>query len=110
MDPSVNSLEYKKLSSFRDRIPGHRQNSKLHLATLTRWCLRGVQLPDGTRVKLRAVRVGCRWLTTDAWFDEFVTALTLAHNGCGDTQIPRSPAQRMKAAEAVGRELEAMGM
>jgi Protein of unknown function (DUF1580) len=110
MDSSSTVPEYKKLSSFQDRIPGHRKNSRLHPATLVRWCLRGVRLPDGSRVKLQAVRVGCRWLTTDAWFDKFITTLTEAYTGCEDTQSPRSPTQRRRAAEAADRELKAMGI
>jgi hypothetical protein len=62
-------------------------------------------MPDGSRVRLRGVRAGSRWLTTDPWVDEFVAALTAAHTDSEPVPTPRSPVQRRRAAEAAGREL-----
>jgi hypothetical protein len=70
----------KKLANYRDCVPGHRSNGRLHLSTISRWCSIGVKLPDGTRLRLRALRAGRRWLTTDEWFGAFVAALTAAHD------------------------------
>src|SRR5262249_51583422 len=98
--------DYKKLSDFQDRVPGHRRNARLHLSTLIRWCATGVKLPDGGRLRLRAIRAGSRWLTTDEWFSEFLTALTAAHTDSGPTSGPsRTPAQRQTASRRAAAEL-----
>lgn len=69
--------QLKPMRDFRDQLPGHRKGSRCHLSTLIRWATDGVKTPAGP-VRLRAVRVGCKWLTTDEWFQEFVAALTTA--------------------------------
>src|SRR5436190_1014261 len=79
MAATTGPIPYRKLSVFQDRVPGHRDNARVHLSTLIRWCTKGAKLPDGASVRLRAQRVGNRWLTTDAWFDEFIKVLTRAH-------------------------------
>jgi hypothetical protein len=96
---------YRPLSAFRARFPGARANAALHLSTLIRWCTRGIRMPDGSRVRLRGIRAGSRWLTTDTWVDEFVTALTTAHTGGEVASAPRPPARRQRESEAAGREL-----
>ncbi|MBN9523574.1 hypothetical protein J0H58_34530 [bacterium] len=100
---------YRRLSEFQGRLPGHRRNARLHLSTLIRWCSKGVKLPDGTRLRLRADRLGARWLTTDAWWQEFVDRLTATH--APDAPIPlRSAAERSRASVAAGERLRSLGM
>jgi hypothetical protein len=93
------------LAQAAARYPGHRGAVRLHPATITRWILRGVRALDGQRVRLEAVRVGCRWLTSEAALARFAAALAMS---CDPTP-PRSPAARNKAAEAAARELEKLG-
>jgi len=102
---STGGVTYRPLTAYRARFPGARANAALHLSTLIRWCTRGVRMPDGSRVRLRGIRAGSRWLTTDPWVDEFVAALTAAHTGDEAKSTPRSPARRRHEAEAAGREL-----
>src|SRR5262249_5972544 len=104
--------DLKKLSAYQDRVPGHRENARLHLSTLIRWCAIGVKLPDGGRLRLRAIRAGSRWLTTDEWFAEFLTALTAAPtDDSGNTSGPsRPPAQRMTASRRAAAELARLGI
>lgn len=105
------SLKLQKLSVFQSRVPGHRSNGRLHPSTIIRWITRGVGLPDGTRMCLKATRAGSRWLCCDAWFEEFLAALTAAHipvSARGDAPV-RSPAQRNDAAANAARELERLG-
>jgi len=104
--------DLKKLSAYQDRVPGHRQNARLHLSTLIRWCAVGVKLPDGGRLRLRAIRAGSRWLTTDEWFAEFLTALTVAHTADSGTTSPpsRTPAQRQAASRRAAAELAQVGI
>ena len=101
----TDGIVYRSLSAVRTRFPGARTNGLLHLSTLIRWCTRGIRQPDGTRVRLRAVRAGSRWLTSDQWVDDFIAALTAAHIGEEAATAPRSPTQRQHESEAAGREL-----
>jgi hypothetical protein len=43
--------------------------------TLWRWSVSGRRRPDGSRVRLRAVRVGDRLLSCVRWFKEFKAEL-----------------------------------
>jgi hypothetical protein len=99
---------YLKLSDFANRVPGHKANARLHISTLIRWCTRGVKLPDGSRLRLRADRVGSRWLTTNEWFAEFLSAMTTAHNptSAGISPVFRSPHQRQQSSQKADEEAE----
>ena len=72
-------------------------------------------LPDGRRLRLRAIRFGSSWLTTDAWFADYVNTLTEAHTQtpadgqAPDAGIVRSPTARRKAADAAVKALEELG-
>jgi hypothetical protein len=88
------------------KYPGHRGANRLHPATLTRWILRGVRALDGRRVRLEAVRVGCRWLTSEAALARFAAAL----GATGDPAPIQSPAARDKAASAADRDLQELGV
>lgn len=88
------------------KLPGHRGAKRLHPATLTRWILTGVRGVDGRRVKLEAVRVGCRWLTSEAALQRFADALG---SPPADGPPPRTPTARQKASERAAAELRATG-
>lgn len=88
------------------KLPGHRGAKRLHPATLTRWILTGVRGVDGRRVKLEAVRVGCRWLTSEAALQRFADALG---SPPADNPPPRTPTARQKASERAAAELRATG-
>jgi hypothetical protein len=111
--------QYRPLNSYLDRLPGHRGGRRPHPSTALRWVTVGQPTPDGNRVRLRAVRIGGRWFSTDVWFAEWVEVLTRAHipteqQTPTDGQAPaagvlRSPTQRQKAADAAVRALEELG-
>jgi hypothetical protein len=103
--PPLNGETLISLCQAASRYPGHRGADRLHPATLTRWILRGVRALDGQRVRLEAIRVGCRWLTSEAALARFAATL----GATNDVTPPRSPASRSNAAEDAGRELEEMG-
>ena len=93
------------LSQAASRYPGHRGARRLHPATLTRWILRGVLALDGGRIRLEAIRVGCRWLTSEGALARFATAL-----GTPGVPVPvRSPADRTTASEDAEKRLRDMG-
>lgn len=106
-DPTSNP-DLKPLRDYCNRIPGHRPGTKMHISTMIRFATAGTKAPAGEVVKLRATRMGNRWLTTDAWFADFLAALTTETEPTpGDD--PRSPAARTRAANTAERELVARG-
>jgi hypothetical protein len=60
---------------------------------VTRHITRGVRLKSGQRLQLQALRTPAGWVTTRAWLDEFLTALTLDRTG-------RTPKERPSPAAA----------
>lgn len=87
-------------------VPG-RGRSRVHPSTLARWIARGVKTVDGRRVRLRAVRIASRWVTTRTWLEEFAAAQTPTFS---DTdEAPPTARQCARAADAAGRRLEALG-
>lgn len=106
--PTAAADELKPLSSYCNKIPGHRAGTKTHISTLIRHATAGVRAPDGRRVKLQATRFGNRWLCCDRWFDTFVSSLTTSPTDPADS-VTRTPAQRDRASSAAERELIARG-
>src|SRR5262245_55949230 len=96
------------LASVGRLFPGHRGAGSLSPSTPFRWIVKGVRSADGRLVKLEAVRVGTRWVTSRAAVGRFVALTTAA--GQAPDATPRSPAARNKADEIAGRELENMGV
>jgi hypothetical protein len=96
------------LSAAGRLFPGHRQNGSIHSSTVFRWVTAGAKTAAGQVVRLEAVRVGRRWLTSRGAISRFVAALTPNT----DTPPARSPASSTAAqrrAQAAGRELERRG-
>lgn len=84
-------------------LPGtFRGGRPCHPSTLTRWCLTGVRLPDGTVLRLEHFRVAGRLMTSRAALLRFLAA---QQTGPPDPP-PRSPAQRDRDAAAAGLELD----
>ena len=106
------SAQLRALRDYCGKIPGHRKGSRTHISTLIRWATKGVKTPAGERVKLRAVRAGSKWLTTDEWFEGFIATLTTASQPGGDAAAApiRSPAERNRAAADSVRQLDERGV
>jgi hypothetical protein len=88
------------------RLPG-RDGKPIHFSTVFRWVVKGVRGPAGERVRLDALRIGGRWVTSASALQRFAEALTPQLDG-GAT--PATPTQRQRAAERAGKELEALGI
>lgn len=80
----------------------------VHAATFTRWIKRGIQLSDGSRLKLEAIPVAGRLCTTRPAIVRFLSRQRepIEQNDL----ISRSPTVRRKAAEVAARELEVVGV
>jgi hypothetical protein len=91
------------------RVPPARDGKRTHLATILRWIMNGARGPNGERVKLEAVRLGGRWMTSHEALQRFAERLTPA---TAETPMatPRTPTARRRAAERAGQELEKLGI
>src|SRR5262249_38740448 len=90
----------------RSQPPG-RLGRPVHASTIIRWILNGSRGPDGQIVRLKAVRMGGRWLTTRDWLDDYAQRMTPTY-GVGSPQS--SSAARTRTAERAARELDRIGI
>jgi len=98
------------LTQFGQRFPAAKgAEGTVNSSTVFRWVTRGVVGPNGDRIKLEAVRIGGRWLTSEAATNRWIIAMTPG-GSTNTVEPPRSPAARTRASENAGRQLEAMGI
>jgi hypothetical protein len=93
-------------------VPPARNGHRTHLSTLLRWILTGARSPAGGRVRLEAVRIGSRWMTSREALQRFAEALTprLDAGSVSTTPALRTPTERRRASERAARELEQLGV
>ena len=95
-------------------VPPARRGKRCHLSTLLRWITAGVRAPDGSRVRLEAVRLGGRWLTSREALRRFAERLTpnldQAQGPAPAAKTPRSPAARERAHRRAEAELARAGI
>jgi hypothetical protein len=91
-------------------VPAGRGGKKTHLSTLVRWITQGVRLPDGKVVRLEAVRLGSRWVTSREALQRFAEALTPQLDGQASEAATRAPSARQRASERAAAELEKVGI
>src|SRR5262249_46280993 len=96
------------LAQAARRFPPYRLGRPVSPSTIWRWINDGVELPDGSIVRLDGVRVAGRWLTSAEAIVRFIEAQM------PDLDKPRSPlptpTKRKKAAEKAGKRLEKLGI
>ena len=93
------------LAKAARHIPPFRNNKPTSPSTIYRWIAVGVTLANGMRLRLEAIRLGGRWLTSTQAIERFILAQTPKFD---ETPIPspRTTTQRAKAAERAGRQLD----
>jgi hypothetical protein len=97
------------LGAAARRLPPLRGNRPINPATVLRWILSGIRGPGGGRVRLEAVRLGGRWVTTVEALERFTA--TLSAVPCAEAAAaPRTPGQRRRASERAAAELEKLGI
>ena len=108
--PILNGEALIGLAAAGRLLPGHRANTHIDGATIWRWITKGAKSTSGGVVRLEAVRVGGRWVTSAAAVRRFVTALTEASLvGAGATPpAVASPASRKNRAASASAELDAV--
>jgi hypothetical protein len=100
------------LTSFSQaarRLPPFREGRPVSASTLFRWATKGVRLSDGSTLRLEAIRIGGRWLTSTEALDRFVRRQTPDFTGISTSDL-RTPGQRNRASERAAAELEAAGI
>jgi hypothetical protein len=98
-----------RLREIGQYLPTGRRGKRLSLSAALRWVLDGVRLPDGQRLKLEAVRVGNKWITSLEALERFAAAQTPRLDG-DPAPAPRTPTARRRASERAAKELEAAGI
>jgi hypothetical protein len=86
-------------------VPPARGGRKTHLSTLLRWVLTGTRGPAGERIRLEAVRLGNRWMTSREAIQRFSDRLT-PQLDTPPPPTPRTPARRRRDAERAGEKLD----
>jgi hypothetical protein len=80
-----------------------------HFSTVFRWILRGAKSPTGERIRLQAVRLGGKWVTSRESLKRFTEALTPRLED-SPSPIIRTEGQRTRASEKAAKELDALGI
>jgi Protein of unknown function (DUF1580) len=91
-------------------VPAARRGKKTHLSTLLRWILKGCRGPNGTMVRLEAIRVGNRWMTSRQALQRFAESLTPSIASEEKSPAIRTSAARQRASERAAAELERLGV
>lgn len=91
---------------YGESRPGH----ATHKSTVTRHALAGVRLPDGSTLRLEAVRVAGRLMTSRAAVLRFFERQQSDTTSPPTPPAPRSPAQRSKASARAAAELDKLGV
>ena len=89
-------------------LPRGRNGSRPHLSTLVRWITSGVRVSDGARIRLEAVRLGSKWITSREALARFSQRLTPDVDEA--TKAPRSRVARERASARAAKELERIGI
>jgi hypothetical protein len=95
-------------------IPPARGGKKTHLSTLLRWIVKGVRSPIGETVRLEAIRLGGRWMTSREALQRFAERLTpplisFTDGSLSSASPPLTLSRRERAAAQAGRELDRLG-
>jgi hypothetical protein len=94
------------------KIASTKTNNSVHPSTINKWITRGVKLPDGSNLKLRAVKYPGGWKIREEDIQVFLDAYTAAALGEDPSEpAPATPsAARRRELARVDRDLAARGL
>jgi hypothetical protein len=91
-------------------LPG-RSGRPTNFSTVWRWILRGIKRPgDAATVRLEAVRLGGRWVTSREAIARFSAALTAQAIATDKMPVGRTPTARERAHRRADERLERVGI
>jgi Protein of unknown function (DUF1580) len=99
---------YLSLAQVAEAIPPGTRG-RVSPSTIFRWVTKGVRLRDGSRLRLRTLRLGGRSVVAVEDLKEFIARQQPDQAGDAAPAI-RSPAARRRASEAAAKLLEAAGL
>jgi hypothetical protein len=98
------------LSAAARLLPPARRGRPVTISCVLRWILDGVRISAGEVVRLEAIRLGGRWLTSVEALHRFGARLTPQFDDrVATTATSRTPNQRQRARERADEELKKMG-
>jgi len=94
----------------KSNVPGHRGSSHLNGSTVFRHITKGVRAANGELIRLEAVRIGHRWLTSVEAVVRFGERLTAAELQARESTsaAPSTVRQRSRQQEAASKQLDAL--
>jgi hypothetical protein len=98
------------LSQASKFLPSARLGRPVSLSCLLRWVFDGIKMPDGGRVRLEALRLGGKWVTSLEALQRFAEAQTPQIAGNRKDVVPRPPATRRRASERAEKALTKAGI
>jgi hypothetical protein len=99
-----------RLAEAARLVPPSRGARSTHISTVLRWIVKGARAPAGGLVRLEAVRLGGKWITSAEAVQRFCEKLTPDFEGAQDLPTPRTPGRRRKASERAEKELARLGI
>jgi hypothetical protein len=97
------------LSQAAKLLPPGRRGRPVSLSCLLRWVLDGVRTSNGT-VRLEAVRLGGRWITSVEALQRFAAAQTPTLGADPIHAVRRPSTVRHRASERAARQLDKLGI
>jgi hypothetical protein len=99
------------LADAAKRLPSLRSGKSVNPSTVCRWIMTGIARPDGTRLRLEALRVGVSWITSHEAVDRYLSALTAAclPADAAETATPRTAKRRKRASVVADETLAGSG-
>ena len=89
-------------------FPPRRQQRPVTIGCLVRWIRQGVRVPGGTWVRLEAVRLAGKWITSQPAIERFLAAQTPAL--ADRPAAPQSSSGSRQAAVRAGQKLRELGI
>jgi len=89
-------------------FPAHRGNGSVDPSTVFRWIVKGVKSVSGVPVKLEAVRVGGRWLTSRGAIARFVAATTATTGTNSTATIAHASAATVRKKKSLDQTLSSL--
>jgi hypothetical protein len=96
------------LARARKFFPPGRGGKSTHISTLVRWIINGARSNDGTVVRLEALRIGSRWVTSREAIQRFAEALTPRLNSASPASRTRTA--RLRASKRAAEQLDKLGL